>query len=364
LHQAACHLSHLPPTAGPSVRLVVAALATFGVPPESSWPYDPDKLEVEPPAWCYAQARNYRATSYFRLDRPHIATNTLIAQIKILVYSGIPAIFGFSVHEGVKQAGEMPISEQIGQQFQQMQAQPQSSFSSITNPTEEPPQSDGEPFDLKQHICVPGNIPFPIFSEVYYGGHAAVVMGYDDEKIIVNRQPLRRHDRKRLRALGTPAFVLTKTENGQWQGDAYEWRDTSPKGYYKKTNSAQDFKAHQFLHEKTFNGLFILLVSETPSEEPLVPKEILFEAKNTVGKSQTLVDEYVATKGAFKIRNSWGKEWGDQGYGWLPYAYVYQHLTFDWWSVLKFEWMNTDSFGLLRQSGNLVMCTGLNLHCN
>lgn len=52
------------------------------------------------------------------------------------------------------------------------------------------------------------------------------------------------------------------------------------------------------------------------------------------------------TKGAVLIRNSWSADWGDNGYGWLPYEYVLNGLAVDWWTILENEWIDTGNFKL------------------
>ena len=151
-------------------------------------------MTKKPPAFFYAFAQNYQTLKYFRHDPLGAKAEEILKKVKSYLASGHPSMFGFTVYNSIEQAETT------------------------------------------------GKIPYPSPKEKIEGGHAVVVVGYDDKMRI----------------------------------------------------------------------------------------------KNKYGK--------VETTGSLLIRNLRGKEWGEKGYGWLPYDYVFKGLAEDFWFILKKEWVDTDQF--------------------
>lgn len=134
LYKATRNLLHWTGDTGAFIRTTMGALVLFGVPPEEHWPYDPEALDREPGAFCYAFAQGYQALQYFRLDPPGTTREALLGAVKAHIDAGVPSMFGFTVYSSIDSASE------------------------------------------------DGRIPMPAEGERVLGGHAVVAVGYDDGK--------------------------------------------------------------------------------------------------------------------------------------------------------------------------------------
>lgn len=139
LYKASRNFMHVTGDTGAYLRTTMGALALFGVPPEEYWPYNIANFDVEPTAFCYSFADNYKAIQYFRLDPAGTPTADVLKGVKTQLAAGIPAMFGFTVYDSISQA----------------------------NTT--------------------GKIPFPAAGDRVIGGHAIVAVGYDDTMKIKNQ---------------------------------------------------------------------------------------------------------------------------------------------------------------------------------
>lgn len=140
LYKATRNLMNQVGDTGAFLRTTMGAMALFGVPPETYWPYTdaPGDFDREPPAFCYAFAQNFQALAYFRHDPPGARPEAVLRKLKLYLAQGHPAMFGFTVYNSVEQAQDT------------------------------------------------GRIPFPAPRETAAGGHAVVAVGYDDKMRIRN----------------------------------------------------------------------------------------------------------------------------------------------------------------------------------
>ncbi len=66
---------------------------------------------------------------------------------------------------------------------------------------------------------------------------------------------------------------------------------------------------------------------------------VQYPSKNEgiVGGHAVLAVGYDEKKQLLKFQNSWGKSWGNKGYGYLPYRYVTDNLASDFWTIRTSE---------------------------
>jgi C1A family cysteine protease len=149
---------------GAQIRDGIKSVAQLGDCPETQWPYDIAQFTVKPPAVCYADALKDKAVLYKRLIQS-------LNQLKGCLASGYPVVCGFSVYE---------------------------SFES-------------------QQVAATGIAPMPGPGEKLLGGHAVMVVGYDD---------------------GQTRFILRNSWGTAWGMQGYF---TLPYAYLTEENLSSDF---------------------------------------------------------------------------------------------------------------------------
>jgi len=112
---------------GASIRDGIKSIAKQGVCPETEWQYNIKKFKSKPSSKCYTDALKFTAIKYVRV-------NQLSSDIRSTLNAGYPIVFGFSVY---------------------------SSFES-------------------REVANTGIVPMPSETEQCLGGHAVLMVGYDD----------------------------------------------------------------------------------------------------------------------------------------------------------------------------------------
>ena len=180
LYKAERDLLDFPGDTGAYLRTAMEALALFGAPPERYWPYDGNEaaynrlFNEEPPAFCYAFGASYQALTYFRHDPVGATAPTILSNIKTHLAAGIPCMFGFPVYD------------------------------EYVNP-------------------LPGGlVDYPSANSRYYGGHANVIAGYDNNLVI---------------GPSKGALLIRNSWGTEWGAAGYAWLSYA----YVETGLANDF---------------------------------------------------------------------------------------------------------------------------
>jgi len=79
------------------------------------------------------------------------------------------------------------------------------------------------------------------------------------------------------------------------------------------------------------------ILDEQVGKTGIVPAPPTQGPAKIIGGHAVLFIGYDDSKQLLKFKNSWGNEWGDSGYGYLPYSYLDKNLLTDLWTIYSQE---------------------------
>lgn len=113
---------------GARIRDGIKSLAKHGVCPELHWPYVISKFRQKPPRMCYREAKKHRITAYYRLKT--------LTEMRTCLAEGFPILCGISLYERF----------------------------------------------VSKRVARTGIVELPRKDEAVIGGHAVLVVGYEDRR--------------------------------------------------------------------------------------------------------------------------------------------------------------------------------------
>jgi C1A family cysteine protease len=159
---------------GATIRDTIKAGAQYGVADEAAWPYNIAQFAVNPPASIWTAAAGHKIVSY------HSITDGDITTMKAAIAAGSPVGYGFQVYD----------------------------------------------YFLSQAMATKGFLPLPTSSESLQGGHAQVLVGYDDNMV----NPFDSTDKG--------AFLVRNSWGSAWGLQGYYYVTYK---YIKNTSLCSDF---------------------------------------------------------------------------------------------------------------------------
>lgn len=157
---------------GAFMRAAMQALMEHGTVTEKMYPYTTDlnKFDLDPNVDLKIKALNSQALKYIRIDQRNVTTTDVLKELRRHNSKNIPIMFGFTVYNNAWRQANSSGSE--------------------------------------------GAFPFPDSTDTVAGGHAVVICGHDDNKVITNRN-------SGAQTIG--AFKIRNSWGTGWGNRGYGW---------------------------------------------------------------------------------------------------------------------------------------------